>query len=520
MPAASEEYRFWIDMTLECIRRDHTDTFFPKDREKKGNQRGPFLTARALGMALGALRDAQAIATGRPAFLRGLTGHASAGALTGTNAKVAAAMACAQVLRRRYPDQLHLINTACSDWLERFDPAPSPVRAAAQIAGVAFGDAVHEFGRTPPSTLGGVQVPGKTDAEVAGVMYTPILEPYYHNAPPNEPAQGFAGSAWGSVTPLAASRVPTFAEPPGRIDPTDVKASKHYQRDFEEVAIKGVSNRADGKPTANTKKRTLDEEIVGIYWGYDGPQELGTPPRLYLQVVLSVLDDIEAANKKKLSFDEELDIIAMIGIAQADAGIDAWHYKYSPQHMMWRPALGIPNAIQAHGTMPQPEWRPLGRPATNGSDIERTPDFPAYPSGHATFGAAAFQLLRLFLVHKGVAKFESDGRDTVEFDFVSDEFNGRNRDPRTGMPRELLTRRYSSLWKAITDNSVSRVYLGVHWQFDGITKRKGNSDEFGIPDAPKTLGRTGGVWLGMQIANQLAANLGISPTTIDKSMGG
>ncbi len=45
-------HRFWIDTSLECARRDHTP------QHSRGDQRGPFLTARALGMALGALHDA------------------------------------------------------------------------------------------------------------------------------------------------------------------------------------------------------------------------------------------------------------------------------------------------------------------------------------------------------------------------------------------------------------------------------------------------------------------------------
>lgn len=500
MTAASAEYRFWIDMTLECVRRDHTDTYSPAGREKKGNQRGPFLTARALGMALAALRDAQARINGRAAFLPQLDAHPSVAGLTGTTAKVTAAMACAQVLRRRYPDQLRMINAAFNDWLELFEPVASPARTRSQIAGLAFGDAVHDL--------------GGTDTAVASVMYTPIQAPYYHNAPLNEPTQGFAGSAWGTVTPLRATRVVNFPSPPGRANAATVAGNAHYQADYAKVAQKGVSDRKMGT-------RTLDEEIIGIYWGYDGPQELGTPPRLYLQIVLAVLDDIDARNKRALSTEDELDIIAMIGISQADAGVDAWHYKYSRLHMMWRPALGIPLADASHGTVPHPDWRPLGRPATNGIDLERTPDFPAYPSGHATFGATAFQLLRLFLVEKRAAKFLAGGNgiDNVDFDFVSDEFNGRNRDPRTALPRQLLTRNYGSLWQAIIENSVSRVYLGVHWQFDGVTERQGAADQFGVPTAPKTLGHTGGVWLGMQIANQLAVHLGVTQATIAESMG-
>ncbi|MGY3428338.1 hypothetical protein ACVWZW_008842 [Bradyrhizobium sp. F1.13.4] len=233
--------------------------------------------------------------------------------------------------------------------------------------------------------------------------------------------------------------------------------------------------------------------------------------------MLTALDAIEARTPGKLNLADELTIVGGAAIAMADAGIDAWHYKYADTHMMWRPAVGIQKAVAGNGKA-IPGWLPLGRPDTNGSGIGLTPDFPAYPSGHATFGAAAFQLLRLFLVEKGVTSFNQHGVDKFAFDFVSDEYNGRNIDPRTMLPRDHLTLSHDSLWRAITDNSVSRVYLGVHWQFDGITKRNpaNTADEFGIP-TPVHLGHTGGVWLGAQIANQIAPRLGISQATIAAS---
>jgi vanadium chloroperoxidase len=161
----------------------------------------------------------------------------------------------------------------------------------------------------------------------------------------------------------------------------------------------------------------------------------------------------------------------------------------------------------------------LGRPDTNGTGTGLTPNFPAYPSGHATFGAAAFQLLRLFLAKKSIANFDGNGVDDVRFEFISDEFNGRNKDPRTKRPRDLLTLSFDSLWEAIVDNSVSRVYLGVHWQFDGITTRNAtdSDDDFGIPATPRQLGHTGGVWLGARIANQIALKLNVLPATIAAS---
>lgn len=491
MTAASPALRFWVDMTLECIRRDHTASL------SMGDQRGPFLTARALGMATAALNDAKALAEGRAADVL-LAAAATPGLAGAASSTVAAAAACAQLLRVRYPKQARMLDPAWLHWLDLFGflPAGSP----SELAGRGFGDAIH--------LLGG------TDASIAAMnTYTPSNPPvpYQHIAPPTEPTQRFAGSSWGTAPWLALTGGHiAFPPPPGRTDATTVDATPHYAADYAKVVTKGVDLRSRGT-------RDADEEIIGIYWGYDGPPELGTPPRLYMQVVLTVLDDLEAARPQALSVDDELKVIAGAGIAMADAGIEAWHYKYSDLHMMWRPVVGIRQANPAHNTPPVPGWLPLGRPDTNNTGLGLTPDFPAYPSGHATFGAAAFQVLRLFLVEKGAYAFGATGVDNIDFDFVSDEYNGRNTDPRTQLPRELLTRRYSNLWQAIVDNSISRVFLGVHWQFDGITKRVGNADEFGEPANPAELGHTGGVWLGGQIANAVALKMGVLPATIAAS---
>lgn len=489
MTTATSELRFWCDMSIECIRRDHTAAL------SSGDQRGPFLTARAVAMALSALNDATAHASSRSALLN-IPAPAALTAVGAAQAKVAGAAACAQVLRLRYPNQAHLLEPAWLRWLDYFGLGAAG--SAAEMAGRTFGTLVHQKGMNDP-------------VNAAADQYTPTGAPYNHRVPPNDPMQGYAGGHWGMSAPLLATRVTGFPPPPGRISATQVNPTAHFAADLAQVLNKGGSNRMPGT-------RTLPEEITGIAWGYDGPMEIGTPPRLYLQIVLTVLDLIEAQNPGSLSSTDELAILAGVSIAMADAGIDAWHYKYTPTHMMWRPAVGIPNAVAGNGVA-DPNWEPLGRPDTNGSGQKLTPNFPAYPSGHATFGAAAFQLLRLFLVEKKVAKFYPDGIDNVRFDFVSDEFNGRNKDPITMQPREYITLGYDSLWQAIVDNSVSRVYLGVHWQFDGITKRNavGTDDEFGIPGSPSELGKTGGVWLGAKIANEIALKLGVSPATIAAS---
>ena len=293
MIVGSEHLRFWCDMSMECIRRDHTSELSP------GDQRGPFLTARALGMALAALHDAHAVASARPPLL-GIVAHASAMA---PNPELAASAACAQVLRLRYPNQANLLEVAWTHWLEYFglypasSPAGSPPTHSVEAAGRAHGTLMHRKGAADV-------------ANSASDQYMPTGAPYNHAAPANETTQGFAGGIWGNSMPLLATRVATFPGPPGRVSPARVDPTHHFAQDFAKVVAKGEDSRA-------ACDRSLKEEVIGIAWGYDGAAQLGTPPRLYMQVVLNILDTIEARSPAALSVSDELELLAGIAIAMA-----------------------------------------------------------------------------------------------------------------------------------------------------------------------------------------------------------
>jgi vanadium chloroperoxidase len=334
MTAGGIRTRFWIDMALECVRRDHTMNLSP------GDQKGPFLTARVLGMALGAMNDVKAFASGTPSLL-GISSPAALMALVGTDqVDLAAAAACHQVFRLRYPNQASMLEPAWLNWLDYFSlgGAGSPT----EMAGRAFGTAVHQLGQDDMmKALGG--------------QYLPDNKTYSHKAPATDQSQGFAGGIWGQAARLATTFESAFPPPPGRMNAMTVNPTQHFRDDFARVAAKGAFNRIPGTPNV----RTLPEEVIGIAWGYDGPQELGTPPRLYLQVVLTVLDSIEERNPGQLTESEELAVIAGVAVAMADAGIDSWHYKYAPTHMMWRPAVGIREAEVGNGVA-DPDWLPLG----------------------------------------------------------------------------------------------------------------------------------------------------------------
>ena len=484
MSVASSQLRYWVDVALECIRRDHTPSL------SSGDQKGSFFTARALGMALAALHQGYVLAKGSGVKFLSLGLKAPAR----LDVHISAAAACHQLLLHRYPQQSPSLNASWDFWLALFH-GPSPPLDDSELFGRKVGDAVHLF--------------GIRDRQIGTALNPSPDLCYRHRPPPNEPQQTFAGTLWGTAKPLVAKRVRGFAPPPGRTGPLSVNPNAHFAADFLKVQSKGASER---------RGRSLEEEVMGITWGYDATPEVGSSPRLYMQVVLTVLDTIEARNPGALSAEEELLLLTCTALAMADAGIEAWHYKYSDLHMMWRPALGIPHGLGA--LVPgEPGWLPLGRVETNGQGLNLTPHDPSYPSAHATFGAAAFQLLRLYLRNKGLASFDLRGTDDVAVSFISDEFNGRNRDPCTNIPRSKLPVAFNSLWEAITANAMGRVYLGVHWQFDGVSIKGRDPDgEFGIPNSPAELGRRGGVWLGCQIAHQIAAKIGIPADVISASM--
>ena len=83
-------------------------------------------------------------------------------------------------------------------------------------------------------------------------------------------------------------------------------------------------------------------------------------------------------------------------------------------------------------------YSPLGAPASNLIGPNFTPPFPAFPSGHAGFGGALFQILRDFY-----------GTDRIAFTFVSDEFNGETLDNEastTPRPRQATAVSSESNW--------------------------------------------------------------------------
>jgi len=255
------------------------------------------------------------------------------------------------------------------------------------------------------------------------------------------------GAYWGDVKPFVLERADQFRAPvPPRIDSADYAAA------YNEVKTLG----GDGVVTPTT--RTAEQTQIGIFWAYDGTPSLCAPPRLYNQLTMQI------AHKMGTDTDalELARLLALVNVAMADAGIAIWESKFYYQY--WRPVTGIRESDEDTGpsglgdgnpaTTGDPSYSPLGAPASNLTGPNFTPPFPAYPSGHAGFGGALFEILRNYYK-----------TDRIRFSFVSDEFNGVTRD-NVGNVRPVVERSFSSLSQAEEENGQSRIYLGIHWAFD------------------------------------------------------
>jgi hypothetical protein len=213
-----------------------------------------------------------------------------------------------------------------------------------------------------------------------------------------------------------------------------------------------------------------DGVFLAQFWAYDATANLCAPARLYNQIAATVLDHIEKTPADGYpnvidvtSITDVARFYALINIAMADAAVAAWDSKYHFQFP--RPVTYI--RANEELTIPgqKTKWFPLGAQLSNSDQTYNiTPPFPSYPSGHAVFGGALFGTLRQFI------------KPTVTVSFLSDEFNGKNKDVFNYVrclqgidkltPTKFCAPREFTLDCAERENADSRVFMGVHWVFD------------------------------------------------------
>ncbi len=412
-PPAEDVVLAWNRIMLDANAVDHA--LSPPD------QPGPTFTSRAFAIVSAAVFDAvNSIDRKHQPYLTELSGYQSA------DVRAAVSAAAYHTLVALYPQQADTFEAAYDTCLAR---VPSAQR---RNKGVELGQRV----------AAAVLAARADDGSDAPMSYTPTDPPGpgFHQVDPNNPGQGFHAPQWGSVTPFVIDSVDDFPTPPPPALDSD---------DYAFACLELLMLGGDGSASSPTI-RTDEQTEIGIYWAYDGRPGLGTPPRLYNQIVRVI-----AANERT-TLEENARLFALINLAMADAGIQCWAVKY--RYEFWRPVVAI-RAADDDGnddTDGIPGWNPLGAPLTNGPTgaPNFTPPFPAYTSGHATFGAAALGTVANFY-----------GTDAIAFNFVSDELNGVNTD-QNAIPRPRVVRHFDSLSQAIVENARSRIYLGIHWPFD------------------------------------------------------
>ncbi len=243
---------------------------------------------------------------------------------------------------------------------------------------------------------------------------------------------------WRSVKPFAMNDIAALrvASPPA-LD------SLEYAAAVDQVMRLG---------RLDSSERTREQTEIALFWA-DGAGT-ATPPGHWNRIA----SDLMMTDGKDLL--EHARTLAILNLALADSAIAAWDNKY--HYDVWRPVHAIQRADQDGNaaTSPDPTWSPL----------LRTPAHPSYVSGHSTFSAAAAAVLTSLY------------GDEVAFISTTDPQSGLTQRPLA--PELIATRRFTSFRQAAEEAGMSRIYAGIHFEFDNA--------------AGKTLGRA----IGESIVNQ------------------
>uniref|UniRef100_UPI00356739AE vanadium-dependent haloperoxidase n=1 Tax=Novipirellula sp. TaxID=2795430 RepID=UPI00356739AE len=245
------------------------------------------------------------------------------------------------------------------------------------------------------------------------------------------------GPAWGDVDTFAIDSTDDFVpESPPEL------TSEAYAEAYNEVLELG---------SIDSEVRTEDQTEAGLFWAYDRAG-LGTPLALYNDVLIQI------AEQQGNTMEENAALFAQASVAMADAAIVAWETKFSEE--FWRPVTAIQAGDDDGNDLTEgdADWVALGAP--NGEDLSGfTPQFPTYISGHATFGGALFTTLQEFY-----------GTDDIAFELTSEELEVLLENPELqeayGIDLDDATRSFDSFSEAMAENGRSRVYLGIHFNFD------------------------------------------------------
>jgi hypothetical protein len=230
------------------------------------------------------------------------------------------------------------------------------------------------------------------------VPYTPGTEPGDYQPTPPDFTPAFMPGL-GQINTFAIRNGRQF-----RAAPAPELRSKEYARDYEEVKRVGE---------AHSTERSEDQTKVARFY------EVTDADRIYYPAARQ----LSTAQGKTLS--ENARLFALLAMAIWDSAVACFETKY--HFNVWRPVTAI------HAAEPDPKWQPL----------VFTPPFPAYPSGHASFGGAARAVLE--------SEFGTGGHAIITL---------------TNPDAPDIVLHYATFKKITDDIDDARIYGGVHFRFD------------------------------------------------------
>jgi hypothetical protein len=205
-----------------------------------------------------------------------------------------------------------------------------------------------------------------------------------------------------------------------RVDPPPDLTSEQWAEDYNEVRTVG---------SLTSTVRTVEQTDIGYFWADSGPVLWQNALRY---ISRNYLNDIGDSAR----------MYALTEVALADAQIACWESKYF--YNFWRPITAIRLGDQDgnRGTKLDPDWQPL----------INTPNFPEYPSGHASTSGAVSHMLRLFF-----------GSDVLNFQMATTN-------PNAAQKIRFFTR-FSQAENEVVD---ARVYVGIHYRnTDRVSRAQG-----------------------------------------------
>ena len=358
----------WNAIAIDASGLDHTPVA-PGENRVFGEQLGPGRSSRAMAIVHIAMFDAvNAIVGGYQSY----TGLAPA--RDGTSMKAAIAQAAHDTLVALFPSQRASFDEQLAEDLSRIR-AQRPGQGASPWGS----------GRPPRSS----RCAPTTARSMPSLASASTSSRAISRGSGARIRSARSRSLWARTgarcTPFVLASADQF-----RVPPPPAMNSPAYTAAFDEV------KRLGGDGIARRRSAPRTRRSIGIYWAYDGTPSLCAPPRLYNQIAMQIADQMgsDAVELARL--------LALVNVAMADAGIAIWESKY--HYDFWRPVTGIRESDPGHRAhrsrataIPRrseirTSRRSARRPAIS-TGPNFTPPFPAYPSGHAGFGGAFFQIL-------------------------------------------------------------------------------------------------------------------------------